>query len=177
MERAWNLVNEVQCSPRCLDRTIRQRRTYDEMRTKVLSDGGVSSSWGEARACLRRGSGGGLILETRMTYQGAPPAKSMQVAVSPAETAVQKEPNKPIAVHNGTHYDVDRDLDRALGGRRQRSPSIRNSLSAIIRLRRLHVCGRPLEAIDTIERAMRLDPAWFRRSLHFLGTRASLRRL
>jgi adenylate cyclase len=100
------------------------------------------------------------------------PDSSLEVAENYAETAVQKDPNEPIArCMLALAAMLGSDLDRArseVGVALALNPNFAfgyNTLASIYTY-----SGRPLEAIDTIERAMRLDPAWVQQYLHFLGT-------
>jgi len=100
------------------------------------------------------------------------PDSSLQVAKNYAETAVGKDPNEPLARCIAALVAIlDRDLNRArseVDVALTLNPNFAfgyNTLGSIYTY-----LGRPLDAIDTIERAMRLDPAWVQQYLHFLGT-------
>ena len=100
------------------------------------------------------------------------PDSSLPLAKRYAETAIEKNPNEPLArVVAAVAATFDRDLDGA-----KEQVDIALSLSpnfslAYNVLGGIYIySGRPLEAIAMIERAMRLDPNNSSQYLHFLGT-------
>ena len=100
------------------------------------------------------------------------PDNSLQVAKNYAQTAIEKDPNEPLArCMAALAAMLDRDLDRARSEADVALALNPNFAFAYATLGSIYTySGRPLEAIDAIERAMRLDPAWVQQYLHFLGT-------
>ena len=100
------------------------------------------------------------------------PDDLLQVAKNYAQTAIEKDPNEPLArCMAALAAMLDRDLDRARSEADVALALNPNFAFAYATLGSIYTySGRPLEAIDAIERAMRLDPAWVQQYLHFLGT-------
>ena len=99
------------------------------------------------------------------------PDNSLQLAKHNAEQAIEKDPNEPLARFAASLAAMfEKDLDRA-----KSEVDIALSLNPNFALAYANLgtirtySGQPLEAIPAIEHAMRLDPAWSRQYLHFLG--------
>ena len=97
---------------------------------------------------------------------------SLRLAKHYAEQAIQKDPNEPLARFAASLAAMfGKDLDRA-----KSEADIALSLNPNFALAYANlgtICayaGQPLAAITAIEHAIRLDPAWSRQYLHFLGT-------
>ena len=100
------------------------------------------------------------------------PDDSLHLAKHNAEQAIQKDPNEPLARFAASLAAMfGKDLDRA-----KSEADIALSLNPNFALAYATlgtICaysGQPLAAITAIEHAIRLDPAWSRQYLHFLGT-------
>src|SRR5208282_5684719 len=100
------------------------------------------------------------------------PDDSLQLAKRTAEQAIAKDPNEPFARHSAAlAFMMAKDLDRAKSEAEIALSLNPNYAYAYSILGGIHSCsGRQSEAIEMIERAIRLDPAWAQQYLHFLGT-------
>ena len=100
------------------------------------------------------------------------PDNSLEVARSYAEIAIEKDPNEPLArCMAALAAMLRRDLSRARSEVDVALVLNPNFAFAYNTLGSIYTySGNPLEAIQVIERAMRLDPAWVQQYLHFLGT-------
>jgi adenylate cyclase len=99
------------------------------------------------------------------------PDASLPLAEQNAALALAKDPNEPIAhVVTALVAIFEKDLKRArshIDIALKLNPNL--SMAHNILGNTLNLSGRPLEAIPSIERAMRLDPAFNAQHLHFLG--------
>ena len=100
------------------------------------------------------------------------PDHSLQLAKHNAEHGIQKDPNEPLARFAAALAAIhDKDFDRAKSEADIALSLNPNFSLAYITLGSIYAyTGRPLEAITAIEHALRLDPAFSQRYLHFLGT-------
>jgi adenylate cyclase len=100
------------------------------------------------------------------------PDNSLQLAEHNAEQAIAKDPNEPFARFTAALTAMlQKDLDRARAEIDIALSLNPNYALAYNTLGSIHTySGRLPEAIEAIERAMRLDPAWSQQYLHFLGT-------
>jgi adenylate cyclase len=100
------------------------------------------------------------------------PDDSLQLAKRTAEQAIEKDPNEPFARHSAAlAFMMAKDLDRAKSEAEIALSLNPNYAYAYNCLGGIYTySGRQLEAIEMIERAIRLDPAWVQQYLHFLGT-------
>ncbi len=100
------------------------------------------------------------------------PDDSLQLAKRAAEQAIEKDPREPFARHSAAlAFMMSKDLDRAKTEAEIAISLNPNYALAYNVLGGVHTySGRQPEAIQMIERAMRLDPAWAQQYLHFLGT-------
>jgi adenylate cyclase len=116
----------------------------------------------------------GLSMAYNLDYQNRwsdDPDSSLRLAKHNAEQAIEKDPKEPFARLCASWAAIfDKDLDRAKFEAETALSLNPNDALAYNSLGSIHTySGRPLEAITMIERAMRLDPAWSRQYLHFLG--------
>jgi adenylate cyclase len=119
-----------------------------------------------AYACL--GFGYMFDYQNRWTED---PDKSLTIAQGYADTAIEKDPNEPVArCVAALAASYNKDLDRARE-EVEKAIELNPSLALARNLRAtIHTfAGQPLEAIPEIEQAMRLDPAMSAQFLHFLG--------
>jgi adenylate cyclase len=100
------------------------------------------------------------------------PDNSLQLAKHNAEQAIAKDPNEPFARFTAALTAMlQKDLDRASSEFDIALSLNPNYALAYNTLGSIHTySGRLPEAIEAIQRAMRLDPAWSQQYLHFLGT-------
>ena len=100
------------------------------------------------------------------------PDDSLQLAKHTAEQAIEKDSNEPFARHSAAlAFMIAKDLDRAKSEAEIAIALNPNYALAYNCLGGIHTySGQQPEAIEMIERAMRLDPAWSQQYLHFLGT-------
>jgi adenylate cyclase len=100
------------------------------------------------------------------------PDDSLQLAKRTAEQAIEKDPNEPFARHSAAlAFMIAKDLDRAKSEAEVAITLNPNYAYAYNILGGIHTySGQQPEAIEMIERAIRLDPAWVQQYLHFLGT-------
>jgi adenylate cyclase len=100
------------------------------------------------------------------------PDNSLHLAKHNAEQAIQKDPNEPLARFAASLAAMfGKDLDRAKSEAEFALSLNPNFALAYATLGTICTySGQPLAAITAIEHAMRLDPAWSRQYLHFLGT-------
>ena len=100
------------------------------------------------------------------------PDDSLQLAKRAAEQAIEKNPREPFARYSAAlAFMMSKDLDRAKTEAEIAISLNPNYALAYAVLGGVHTySGRQPEAIQMIERAMRLDPAWAQQYLHFLGT-------
>jgi adenylate cyclase len=117
----------------------------------------------------------GLSMAYNLDYQNRwsdDPDSSLSLAKRYAEQAIEKNPKEPFARLVASWAAVFRkDLDRAKSEAEIALSLNPNYAFAYNCLGSIHTySGRPLEAIAVIEHAMRLDPAWSKQYLHFLGT-------
>jgi adenylate cyclase len=115
-----------------------------------------------------------LVLRTCSTTKTGwsdDPDGSLPLAERYAEHAIEKNPNEPLArVVAAVAATFNRDLDRAksqIDVALSLNPNLAMAYNVLGGIR--SYSGQPLEAIPTIERAMRLDPASNHQYLHFLG--------
>ncbi len=99
------------------------------------------------------------------------PDNSLQLAKHNAEQAIEKDPNEPFARLVASWSAMfEKDLDRAKSEANIALSLNPNFSGAYASLGSIHTySGRPLEAIEALERASRLDPAFRPGHLHFLG--------
>jgi len=99
------------------------------------------------------------------------PDNSLQLAKHNAEQAIAKDPNEPFARFTAALTAMlQKDLDRARSEIDIALSLNPNYALAYNTLGSIHTySGRLPEAIEAIERAMRLDPAWSQQYLYFLG--------
>ena len=99
------------------------------------------------------------------------PDSSLPLAARYAEQAIGKNPNEPLArVVAAVAATFNRNLDLArsqIDVALSLNPNFAMAYNVLGGIR--SYSGQPLEAIPTIERAMRLDPASNHQYLHFLG--------
>jgi adenylate cyclase len=100
------------------------------------------------------------------------PDDSLQLAKHTAEQAIEKDPREPFARHSAAlAFMIAKDLDRAKSEAEIAIALNPNDALAYNVLGGVHTySGQHPEAIEMIERAIRLDPAWVQQYLHFLGT-------
>jgi adenylate cyclase len=100
------------------------------------------------------------------------PGNSLRLAKQNAERAIQKDPNEPLARFAASLAAMsENDLDRArseANGALALNPNFALAYGILGAI--CTYSGEPLAGISSIERAMRLDPAWSHQYLHFLGT-------
>jgi adenylate cyclase len=116
----------------------------------------------------------GLSMAYNLDYQNRwsdNPDISLRLAKHNAEQAIEKNPNEPFARLVATWAAMfEKDLDRAKSEVDIALSLNPNYASAYASLGSIcSYAGQPLEAIPMLERAMRLDPAFRRQHLHFLG--------
>jgi adenylate cyclase len=116
----------------------------------------------------------GLSMAYNLDYQNRwsdNPDISLRLAKHNAEQAIEKNPNEPFARLVATWAAMfEKDLDRAKSEVDIALSMNPNYASAYASLGSIcSYAGQPLEAIPMLERAMRLDPAFRRQHLHFLG--------
>jgi adenylate cyclase len=99
------------------------------------------------------------------------PDNSLQLAKYNAEQAIEKDPNEPFARLVASWSAMfEKDLDRAKSEADIALSLNPNFSGAYASLGSIHTySGRPLDAIEALERATRLDPAFRPGHLHFLG--------
>ena len=99
------------------------------------------------------------------------PDVSLRLAKHNAEQAIEKNPKEPLARLVATWAAIfEKDLDRAKSEVDIALSLNPNFASAYASLGSIcSYAGQPLEAIPMLERATRLDPAFRRQHLHFLG--------
>ena len=117
----------------------------------------------------------GLSMAYNLDYQNRwsdDPDSSLPLARRYAEQAIEKNPKEPFARLCASWTAIfEKDLDRAKSQAETALSFNPNYAMAFNCLGSIHTyAGRPLDAIPVIERAMRLDPAWSKQYLHFLGT-------
>ena len=117
----------------------------------------------------------GLSIAYNLDYQNRwsdNPDSSLSLAQLYAEHAIEKNPKEPFARLVASWAAIFlKDLDRAKSEAEIAVSLNPNYAFAYNCLGSIHTySGRPLEAIAVIEHAMRLDPAWSKQYLHFLGT-------
>ncbi len=123
-------------------------------------------NYSAAYACL--GFGYMFDYQNRWTED---PDKSLTIAQGYADTAIEKDPNEPLArCVSALAASYNKDLDRAKA-EVEKAIELNPNLALARNLRAtVHTfAGQPLEAIPEIEQAMRLDPALSGQFLHFLG--------
>jgi adenylate cyclase len=116
----------------------------------------------------------GLSMAYNLDYQNRwsdNPDISLRLAKHNAEHAIEKNPNEPFARLVATWAAMfEKDLDRAKSEVDIALSLNPNYASAYASLGSIcSYAGQPLEAIPMLERATRLDPAFRRQHLHFLG--------
>jgi adenylate cyclase len=116
----------------------------------------------------------GLSMAYNLDYQNRwsdNPDSSLSLAQRYAEQAIEKNPKEPFARLVASWAAIfQKDLDRAKSEAEIAVSLNPNYAFAYNCLGSIHTySGRPLEAIAVIEHAMRLDPAWSKQYLHFLG--------
>jgi adenylate cyclase len=116
----------------------------------------------------------GLSVAYNLDYQNRwsdNPDNSLRLAKHNAEQAIEKNPNEPFARLVATWAAIfEKDLDRAKSEVDIALFLNPNFASAYASLGSIYsYAGQPLEAIPMLERATRLDPAFRRQHLHFLG--------
>jgi len=145
----------------------KNRETFEQSVKLLRTAIGLDSNYAQAYA----GLAWAYIFDYFNRWSGNPDS-SLEIAKSFAESAVEKDPNEPLARCMAALVAMlGKDLDRARSEvdiALALNPNFAfgyNTLGSIYTY-----SGQPLEAIDVIERAMRLDPAWVQQYLHFLGT-------
>jgi adenylate cyclase len=116
----------------------------------------------------------GVSMAYNLDYQNRwsdNPDISLRLAKHNAEQAIEKNPNEPFARLVATWAAMfEKDLDRAKSEVDIALSLNPNYASAYASLGSIcSYAGQPLEAIPLLERATRLDPAFRRQHLHFLG--------
>ena len=116
----------------------------------------------------------GLSMAYNLDYQNRwsdNPDISLRLAKHNAEQAIEKNPKEPLARLVATWAAIfEKDLDRAKSEVDIALSLNPNFASAYASLGSIcSYAGQPLEAIPMLERATRLDPAFRRQHLHFLG--------
>ena len=116
----------------------------------------------------------GLSMAYNLDYQNRwsdNPDISLRLAKHNAEQAIEKDPNEPFARLVASWAAIfEKDLDRAKSEVDIALSLNPNFASAYASLGSICTyAGQPLEAIPMLERATRLDPAFRRQHLHFLG--------
>src|SRR5580692_8459383 len=117
---------------------------------------------------------GRLSMAYNLDYQNRwsdDPDNSLQLAQHNAEQAIEKDPNEPFARLVASWSAMfEKDLDRAKSEANIALSLNPNFSGAYASLGSIHTySGRPIEAIEALERATRLDPAFRSGHLHFLG--------
>jgi adenylate cyclase len=145
----------------------KNRETFEQSTTFFMKALELDPSYSQAYA--------GLSMAYNLDYQNRwsdDPDSSLSLAKRYAEQAIQKNPKEPFARLVASWAAIfQKDLDRAKSEAEIALSLNPNYAFAYNCLGSIHTySGQPLEAIAVIQHAMRLDPAWSKQYLHFLGT-------